>query len=411
MDVIKRDGAKVAFDREKIRVAIHKSGVPLEDSEGLAKKVLFLAELHHGRWGDITVEYIQDKVEETLMLNRFTDQAKAYILYRAERAKLRVPKIQHFTEDFAPEYPEAETAADYQDIKLRWNHKEFGLEKDIQSMVTELTATELKAVTYLQKLFTLYEADVGEKWWAGRFCKIFPRHEFQRLGITFAQVELQVHAPFYRKLNKLMRLEHPQFYTEYKEEAVLKERMAYLDKYINHENDLIALAVFALMEGVVLFSSFAYFRHFQANGKNKLTNFVTGVSRSAEEEEHHSNTGIWAFNLLKKEACLNPIEEKQLINDIRDAAEVLCDHELQIVRKLFSFGDIDGVCESDFTDFITDRLGDRLGLMGVDNGYHRTPNNPIKKWFSATRGYVYNDFFNRGSGEYSRDWDMSAFTF
>ncbi|MCI8652394.1 MAG: anaerobic ribonucleoside triphosphate reductase [Angelakisella sp.] len=88
----KRNGDTVPFDAAKIREAIRKACAAVPE-EKLAKKKL--EELTAAVVAAIpgrkipTVEQVQDLVEETLIREGFARTAKAYILYRAEHAKIR----------------------------------------------------------------------------------------------------------------------------------------------------------------------------------------------------------------------------------------------------------------------------------------------------------------------------------
>lgn len=89
--IIKRDGSTVAFDESKIFNAIFAANKAVDgekmesfDFEYLTKKVVSLID------GDTcTVEQVQDLVEAMLIKYDFEKTAKAYILYRAEHAKIR----------------------------------------------------------------------------------------------------------------------------------------------------------------------------------------------------------------------------------------------------------------------------------------------------------------------------------
>ena len=92
--ILKRDGREVPFDASKITYAIERAleatgGKPSEDSaEKLAEQVV--CELEAGESvGVPTVEEIQDTVEKVLIKNGFVLKAKSYILYRAERSRVR----------------------------------------------------------------------------------------------------------------------------------------------------------------------------------------------------------------------------------------------------------------------------------------------------------------------------------
>ena len=92
--ILKRDGREVPFDASKITYAIERAleatgGKPSENSaEKLAEQVA--CELEAGESvGVPTVEEIQDTVEKVLIKNGFVRTAKSYILYRAERSRVR----------------------------------------------------------------------------------------------------------------------------------------------------------------------------------------------------------------------------------------------------------------------------------------------------------------------------------
>ena len=91
--IIKRDGRTVEFDVDKIAQAIFKAaqvlgGKDREMSEYLAKQVeLYLLEVCNNSYP--TVEQVQDAVEKILIESGHARTAKEYILYRAERTRVR----------------------------------------------------------------------------------------------------------------------------------------------------------------------------------------------------------------------------------------------------------------------------------------------------------------------------------
>ena len=99
--VIKRNGKVVAFEDDKIKVAITKAFLATESgnaaaSERIHKKVnqltnnvveIFKRRMPSG--GTLHIEEIQDQVELQLMRSEELDVARSYILYRAERTQER----------------------------------------------------------------------------------------------------------------------------------------------------------------------------------------------------------------------------------------------------------------------------------------------------------------------------------
>lgn len=92
--MVKRTGEIVPFDRDKIRVAIYKATAAVGHHDAaLASHVTdqVVAALAGGDSAELpaTVEDIQDLVERMLIRSGNADVAKAYIVYRHERAKMR----------------------------------------------------------------------------------------------------------------------------------------------------------------------------------------------------------------------------------------------------------------------------------------------------------------------------------
>ncbi|MCF0144154.1 MAG: anaerobic ribonucleoside triphosphate reductase [Firmicutes bacterium] len=91
--IIKRDGRTVDFDIAKISDAIYKAaevlgGQDRDTANYLAKQVeSYLTEVCHNETP--TVEQIQDAVEKVLIENGHARTAKEFILYRAERTRVR----------------------------------------------------------------------------------------------------------------------------------------------------------------------------------------------------------------------------------------------------------------------------------------------------------------------------------
>lgn len=92
MNVIKRDGSKVPFDKQKIVDAIMKANEEVEhkisnyDADVIATDItLCVLESDNS----VTVEHIQDLVEADLMGLGYHELAKAYITYRYKRALVR----------------------------------------------------------------------------------------------------------------------------------------------------------------------------------------------------------------------------------------------------------------------------------------------------------------------------------
>lgn len=96
LTVIKRDGRKVDFDRQKIINAVHKAFIAVDTAltpyaEEKAENIADYIESYFIEKGqlEIGIEEIQDLVEKGLMSTRRKDTARAYITYRNERSRQR----------------------------------------------------------------------------------------------------------------------------------------------------------------------------------------------------------------------------------------------------------------------------------------------------------------------------------
>lgn len=88
MFVVKRDGSKVAFDKQKIITAILKAMNDVGDTnKEIANRIA--SDISKLPYKKMSVEDIQDLVEEKLMASRMKNVAKSYIRYRYDREKNR----------------------------------------------------------------------------------------------------------------------------------------------------------------------------------------------------------------------------------------------------------------------------------------------------------------------------------
>ena len=308
------------------------------------------------------------------------------------------------------DYPQAVQAAEAQS-EIFWLPTEPKIEKDLHCLKTEMTPSELHGVMTTLKLFTIYEIVVGNEYWGGRFKRIFPRIDFIRMAMSFSNTEINVHMPFYQRIDQLLGLDTDEFYSSFTDDPDLASRMDFLDEVISGEDDLTSVAVFSLVEGVILYSSFAFLMHFQSGGKNKLANMHSGLTFSVKDENLHSEGGAWAFRTLLQEnsGAGIPVSDS-LFDDITEAAKKILEHETVIINKVFEQGPIPGITEDDLVNFVKHRINVGLGNLGVSPLYSNTDNN-IEHWFyKMIGGDTQHDFFVKLGSSYNRNWSKTDFT-
>lgn len=297
-----------------------------------------------------------------------------------------------------------QTAVDYTDkqVAIFWPPNEIKVEKDVQDIRVNLTEAERHGVITTLKLFTQYELIVGDEYWK-QVGEMFQKPAcVTRMANCFGFFELNVHAPFYSKINEALGLANDKFYTEYVNDPLLKDRVDTLEKYADVNNPYEFLIMLALAEGVILYSSFAFLKHFQSQGKNKINNIVRGINFSTRDEGLHSEASAWLFRTLAAEegADLASLEATAY-----KLAQTVREHEYAIVDMIFSKGSIEGITDVQMKHFVDSRVNLVLRNLGFNNLY-AVSYNPIADWFyDGINNYVSNDFFAGVGREYVRTWD------
>lgn len=310
--------------------------------------------------------------------------------------------------NFTVMYPEAQEFARKQ-LSVFWPHWEVDVSKDVQDLRVNLTESEKHGVITTLKLFTAYEQHVGEDYWLGKIMKWFPRHEVQEMASVFGMFELGIHKRFYKKLNEELGLDTDEFYNSYVSDSDLRSRMDFIDSVLDGDNRLLSLAVFSMIEGVVLYSSFAFLKHFQAKGKNKIKNVCAGIDFSVRDENLHSEAGAWLFRTHKKETKISGFEEEFLECEIVKAVQQIYEHEKVIIKKLFEKGPIEGITETQLIHFVEHRINVCLKNLGMEAMFE-VPYNPIKDWFYTNiNAFKSADFFNKQGASYNRNWKEGGF--
>ncbi|RYY51356.1 MAG: hypothetical protein EOO06_01090 [Chitinophagaceae bacterium] len=324
-------------------------------------------------------------------------------------------RIQTPKTEFTVDYPQACEFTDQQ-ASVFWPHFEVKVHKDKQDIMVNMTEAESHGTITTLKLFSKYEQIIGTEFWINFVMKKFPRPaDIQPMAAMFGAMELAVHQKFYSTLNEELGLATDEFYNQYLEDEDLTARIEFLENTLANKDDLHALGCFTFGEGAILYSSFAFLKHFQSQGKNKLLNVVSGINFSARDENLHSEAAAWLFRTLLQEqkdaGVVDSAYEEQLKADIYEAAETVMLHEKTIIKKIFEKGRIDGITDTQLEYFAQSRINLCLRNLGYDNLY-KVEYNPVADWFyKGINGYSMIDFFNSQGNQYQRDWDSEGFKF
>lgn len=331
------------------------------------------------------------------------DEAKVISLHPTNLLQLR--------DNFRPfEYPEAFQFAKAQNDH-HWTHSQIEVDSDLMQYKTEFTEAEKHGINTVLKLFTTYEIQVAD-YWIDVVYRFFPKPEIRMMAQVFAAMEAE-HALFYDKLNEALGLSTKEFYLGFLNDEAMTSRMDFIGKMLavgdkpDARTLALSLAAFSFIEGVVLYSSFAFLMSFQQPPKNKLKNIFTGLSYSVRDEGMHADADSWLFNQFIKEQKIDIADLKEEITEMAMSCQIL---EEKIVDQIFAEGKIEGITDHQLKEFVKSRVDTKLKDLGIDRIFNVTYN-PISKWFYKSINAVeFTDFFDRSPTSYTSDWNFSKIT-
>ena len=419
----KRDGSVQPFEGDKIVAAVAKAFA--ETGEGNRETAEQVAELAQKKIvamcvqagtaepnsplakkcidGAPAVEEIQDLVEQALMEQDYFTTAKAYIIYRNERKKLRERDIFKKRVNLKPyEYPEL-----YEYVNAirhsYWVHTEFNFTGDIQSFHVDVNDAERSAIK--RTMLAIAQIEVAVKTFWGKIGDKLPKPEIAAVGATFAESEVR-HADAYAHLLEILGLNNE--FATIKNIPVIQQRMEYLDKVVelgrSQENKEYAHAImlFALfVEHVSLFSQFLIMMSFNKH-KNVFKGISNAVEATSKEEQVHGMFGIDVINIIKDEhpEWFGAQMHEMVTNACQEAYEA----ESKIVDWIFEAGELDFLPAANVKEFIKHRLNNSLAAIGVARPFE--VNDALLEetdWFDneviATKHV---DFFDKRSINYNK---------
>lgn len=290
-----------------------------------------------------------------------------------------------------------------------WPAEELGVEEDAQDFRVGLNEAERHGVLTAQSIITQYELMIGgTELWGGKISKLFPRPDIQRMAACFANVELNSHAPFYALANEVLGIATDEFYTSWKKDPVLSDRIAFINECTESDDALEVTAALAFLEGAVLFTALGFFKGFNSRGHNLIPHFVSGIDGSTKDENFHSIASARLFRECKAERIAagnhSQADELKLRQYITKMASDVFSHELRINDLLFQIPGNRVVTQQELTQFLKDRIDVVLNrlemspMFGEEKGV-------ISTWFYQQLSTVkVPDFFVATQLQYTRNW-------
>lgn len=326
-------------------------------------------------------------------------------------AEKQLTHLQTPDDGFVVEYPELMDILKRQ-AETYWIFDETNPEKDKHDMMVNMTEAERHGVVTTLKTFTLLEKLISYGW--SGIAERFPRDaDVIPLAKLIESIESATHMPFYRTINETLGIATKDFYNEYKYDPLLKERIDSIHNTLSLNDDLRYLSAFSFLEGAILFSSFAFLKGFQLNGRNLIVNIVAGINFSCRDELLHCDAASYLYRTLKKQqleaGIIDDAYVAELEKDIIKAGRDVYEHELLLLDKLFEKGDIEGMHKDHIAAFVRHRVNACLIKLDIDPIYDETFNPIAHDFYASITGYSSTDFFSSQGNQYSRGWNKSDF--
>ena len=317
--------------------------------------------------------------------------------------------LQTETSSFVDRYPQFVEAIVKQKEDLFWTEKEIDLSKDKHDLRKKLSPAQRHAVSFNQRLFTKYESVIGVDYWANVVLKRYKRHEIQRMAVCFSDVEMNIHFPFYRRVNEVLGTHNEEFYKSFETDPLLIDRVNFMQELVGEKDSLASMGGFAFMEGAVLFTAFAMIKSLGVKGQNFMPNLIAGIDMSCLDESHHFEMAAEIFKLQKKQEKRSKEDLKELEDKIYNHARNVLEHEKLIIKAMLSEGDIPFASYDDLVGFASHRCNLVLQGLGYKPIFDES-GDTISEWFySSMNSFKFNDNFYTRGRNYKKEFSAKDF--
>lgn len=194
MDIIKRNGDKVPFNAEKIITAINKAFVEVDGNVRNPQIAKSIAENIHdyavAANRPLSVEEIQDKVEDLLMSSGRKDVAKTYIRYRYKKEVAR-----NYSNDFIDAIKEKLSGRNIQNQNANVDERSFGGRTgEAIDVVTKQLALDFVISPKARQRHLdneIYIHDLGSYFVGNHNCLTLPFDDLLANGFTTRQTDVR----------------------------------------------------------------------------------------------------------------------------------------------------------------------------------------------------------------------------
>lgn len=242
-----------------------------------------------------------------------------------------------------------------------WLVSEWNFTSDVQDFYVRCAPHEQAIIK--RTLLAISQIEVSVKRFWSKIGERFPKPEIEQVGIAFGDSETR-HADAYSHLLSVLGLQED--FEAVIEEPVIKDRIAYLKKYMTNprsdEEYTYVLTLFSIFtENVSLFSQFLIIKAF--NKYRAIFKDIDNVIQATQQEENvHAMFGFHLIREIQKEHSEWFTVEfyKRLETAARKAEKA----EAAIVDWIFGEGGLDFLEKETVKDFIRDRINASLVQLG-----------------------------------------------
>ncbi|BCK59820.1 ribonucleotide-diphosphate reductase beta subunit [Staphylococcus phage vB_SauH_DELF3] len=363
----KRDGSVVEHDLSKVTNDTLRANSETEEYIGDVNDSLVddVDSLIEEQDTIITVQLIQDIVEEVLFSSMYKDTAKAFILYRDKKKRARKKDLFKPSKQLKPyEYPEL---LEYKDAirQSYWVRTEFNYTRDIQDYKNNVKYNE--QMTIKKAEIAIAQVEVAVKTIQGDLYHRMPKWETGAVLATFSELEAR-HADAYSHLLEILGLNEE--CNTIDDIPALRERVDECSMHLKlskSEDDrgyvLSVLLCSIFIEHVSLFSQFLIMMSF-----NKYKNLFRGLSNDIEatlkEEQIHGLFVTEIINIHLEE----PPERfnKEMEDSVYTACKKSYESESGLLDWMYEDGELEFLPKKVVQEFIQNRLNNSLVAVGYN---------------------------------------------
>lgn len=257
------------------------------------------------------------------------------------------------------EYPEVTRFTDAMS-KSYWVHSEVEFTADVQDYKVNLTDIEREALK--RSLLGIAQIEVAVKTFWGDLYKLFPKPEFNNLGMSFGESESR-HSEAYARLLEV--LGYVNEFENLLETPIFRKRYHVLKDYLNENKDNIMekLLFFTLVvENASLFSQFATILYF-SRFKGYMKNVANIIAWSSVDEDLHSKAGTWILNeIFKEQPEFREKAEKEAKVFIQEYIKM----EDELLGWIFEMGELDHIKKKDLGNYMRYRLNNSFADLKLE---------------------------------------------